>query len=153
MYCSVLLRGATKQIDRPYTYRVPDRFLSEVSRGSLVSVPFGKGDSLRCGVVTGRLDSVDGDESQIKDIDSLISSSPVLTHDQLALIDKISERFNCTRGDVVELMVPSCVVNHKNPLEVFVELVSEETAEEVLKSETLRSVAHINILEYLLAMP
>ena len=150
MYCSVLLRGATKQIDRPYTYRVPDRFLSEVSRGSLVSVPFGKGDSLRCGVVTGRLDSVDGDESQIKDIDSLISSSPVLTHDQLALIDKISERFNCTRGDVVELMVPSCVVNHKNPLEVFVELVSEETAEEVLKSETLRSVAHINILEYLL---
>ena len=151
MYCNVLLRGATKQIDRPYTYRVPDRFLSEISMGSLVMVPFGNGDSLRCGVVTGRLASVECDESQIKDIDSLISSSPVLTHDQLGLIDKISDRFNCTKGDVVELMVPSCVVNHKNPVEVFVELVSMETAEEVLKSESLRSAAQINILEYLLA--
>ena len=43
----------------------------------------------------------------------------------MALIDKISDRFNCTKGDVVELMVPSCVVNHKNPVEVFVELVSK----------------------------
>ena len=51
---------------------------------------------------------------------------PVLNQYQIELIDKISDRFNCTKGDVVELMVPSCVVNHKNPIEVFVELVSEE---------------------------
>ena len=150
MYCGVLIRGATKQIDRLFTYRVPEELTSEVVPGSLVSIPFGKGDSERCAVVTELKDEFDGDESLIKDISSLISGSPVLNSDQLALIDKISDRFNCTRGDVIELMVPSCVVNHKNPIEVFVELVSKETALEVLKSESLRSVAHINILEYLL---
>ena len=150
MYCGVLIRGATKQIDRLFTYRVPEDLKSEVVPGSLVSIPFGKGDSERCAVVIELKDEFDGDESLIKDISSLISGSPVLNSDQLALIDKISDRFNCTRGDVIELMVPSCVVNHKNPIEVFVELVSKETALEVLKSESLRSVAHINILEYLL---
>ena len=150
MFCSVILRGATKQIDRMFTYRVPSELEGTVVPGSLVFIPFGKGDSQRCAVVVEMKDVFDGDDSQVKDISSLIFSSPVLKEDQLALIDKISDRFNCTKGDVVELMVPSCVVNHKNPVEVFVELVSKETAEEVLKSETLRSVAHINILEYLL---
>ena len=150
MYCSVILRGATKQIDRLFTYRIPEELEDRVAEGSLVSIPFGKGDSQRCAVVICIKESFDGDESTVKDISSLVSSSPVLLPDQLALIDKISDRFNCTKGDVVELMVPSCVVNHKNPVEVFVELVSREHAEFILKSETLRSIAHIHILEYLL---
>ena len=150
MFCSVILRGATKQIDRLFTYRVPDELSGTVSAGSLVSIPFGKGDSQRCAVVVELKDTFDGDDSVVKDIASVISGQPVLKPDQLALIDKISDRFNCTKGDVVELMVPSCVVNHKNPTEVFVELISRETAEDVLTSETLRSAAHINILEYLL---
>ena len=151
MYCSVILRGAVRQTDNLYTYRIPEELSGSVVAGSLVNVPFGKGDSERCAVVIGLTDSFDGDESLIKDISSVISGRPVLYPDQIALIDKISERFNCTKGDVVELMVPTCVVNHKNPVEVFAELVSEKTATEVLESETLRSAAHINILEYLLA--
>jgi primosomal protein N' (replication factor Y) len=151
MYCSVILRGAVRQTDNLYTYRVPEELSGSVTAGSLVNVPFGKGDSERCAVVIGLTDSFDGDESLIKYIGSVISGRPVLNPDQIALIDKISERFNCTKGDVVELMVPTCVVNHKNPVEVFAELVSDEKATEVLESETLRSAAHINILEYLLA--
>ncbi|SDX89279.1 replication restart DNA helicase PriA [Ruminococcaceae bacterium YAD3003] len=150
MYCSVILRGAVRQTDKLFTYRVPDELSGTVVAGSLVNVPFGKGDSQRCAVVIDIKDTFDGDESLVKDIGSVISSSPVLKADQLALIDKISDRFNCTKGDVVELMVPSCVVNHKNPVEVFVELVSKENTEFILKSETLRSIAHIHILEYLL---
>ena len=148
MYCSVILRGAVRQTDKLFTYRVPEEMSGAVAAGSLVNVPFGKGDSQRCAVVVELKDTFDGEESQVKDISSVISSLPVLQEDQLALIDKISDRFNCTKGDVVELMVPACVVNHKNPVEVFAELVSREDAEFILKSETLRSIAHIHILEY-----
>lgn len=150
MYCSVILRGAVRQTDNLYTYRVPEDLRSDTYVGSLVSVPFGKGDSVRCGVIVELKDAFEGDEGNLKDIDSLLSSKPVLNDDQIELIDKISDRFNCTKGDVVELMVPSCVVNHKNPVEVFVDLVSKEAAQDVLESEILRAVAHINILEYLL---
>ena len=150
MFCSIIIRGATKQIDRLFTYRIPDELRESVVCGSLVSVPFGNGNSQRVAVVVELKDSFDGDIGVVKDICSVISERPVLNPDQIALIDKISDRFNCTKGDVIELMVPSCVINHKNPLEVFVELVSEELATEVLESEKLKSAAHINILEYLL---
>lgn len=150
MYCSVILRGAIRQTDRLYTYSVPESLAGSVEAGSLVSVPFGKGDAQRCAVVIELKDDFEGDPATIKDIASLMSSSPVMNSDQLALIDLISDRFNCTKGDVIELMVPSCVVNHKEPLEVVVDLVSRDAANEVLDSEKLRSAAHINILEYLL---
>ena len=150
MFCSVILRGAIRQTDNLYTYHVPEDMSADISVGSLVSVPFGKGDSKKTAVVVGFKESFDGVLGGVKDVDSLLSKTPVLNSDQLELIDKISDRFNCTKGDVVELLVPSCVVNHKNPMEIFVELVSKEEAEDVLQSESLRSAAHINILEYLL---
>ena len=124
--------------------------LADISPGSLVSVPFGKGDSKKTAVVVELKESFEGVNGGVKNVDSLLSKTPVLNADQLELIDKISDRFNCTKGDVVELLVPSCVVNHKNPMETFIELVSKEEAEQVLQSESLRSAAHINILEYLL---
>lgn len=150
MFCSVILRGAIRQTDNLYTYHVPEDMLADISPGTLVSVPFGKSDSKKTAVVVELKESFEGVNGGVKDVDSLLSKTPVLNADQLELIDKISDRFNCTKGDVVELLVPSCVVNHKNPMETFVELVSKEEAEQVLQSESLRSAAHINILEYLL---
>ena len=150
MFCSVILRGAIRQTDNLYTYHVPEDMLADISPGTLVSVPFGKSDSKKTAVVVELKESFEGVNGGVKDVDSQLSKTPVLNADQLELIDKISDRFNCTKGDVVELLVPSCVVNHKNPMETFVELVSKEEAEQVLQSESLRSAAHINILEYLL---
>ncbi|MCR5384782.1 MAG: primosomal protein N' [Saccharofermentans sp.] len=150
MYCSVILRGATKQIDRPFTYRIPEELAASVLPGSLVTVPLGLSNSQRYAVVIELDVGFDGDPDIVKDISSVVSGRPVLNPDQIALIDKISDRFNCTKGDVVELMVPSCVINHKNPVEVFVQLVSEQKATEVLESEKLKAISHINILEYLL---
>ena len=73
MYCSVILRGAVRQTDKLFTYRVPDDLSGTVVAGSLVNVPFGKGDSQRCAVVIELKDSFEGDESLIKDIGSVIS--------------------------------------------------------------------------------
>ena len=150
MYCRVVLRSAVRQTDVYYTYRVPEALRADIYPGSLVMVPFGKGNALKVAVIVDLKDTYEFEDKYLKDVASLIYKYPVLNADQLELIEKISERFNCTKGDVVELMVPSCVVNHKNPTEMFVEIVSRQTAEQVLESEKLRSAAHINILEYLL---
>ena len=150
MYCRVILRSAVRQTDVYYTYRVPEALRADTYPGSLVMVPFGKGDALKVALIVELKDTSEVEDKYLKAVASLVFKYPVVNPDQLELIEKISERFNCTKGDVVELMVPSCVVNHKNPTELFVEIVSKETAEQVLESEILRSAAHINILEYLL---
>ena len=112
MFCSVILRGATKQIDRLFTYRVPDELSDTVSAGSLVSIPFGKGDSQRCAVVVELKDTFDGDDSVVKEIASVISGQPVLKPDQLALIDKISDRFNCTKSSLCLQLLMKISLRH-----------------------------------------
>lgn len=150
MYCSVILRGTVRETDRQYTYKIPESLEGKVVPGSFCNVPFGFGNKTRSAVVMSVSENAGEGVKGIKEIRDLIVEYPVLTTDLLSLVDTVSERFNCTKGDVIELMVPTCVENHKVPTEVFVEIVDKGTAEGVLSSGTLRSAVHANILEYLL---
>ena len=150
MYCSVILRGAVRETDRQYTYKIPEGLNGKVFPGSFCNVPFGFGNKTRSAVVISVSEDAGKGIKGIKEIKSLIVDYPVLTKDLLELVDTLSERFNCTKGDIIELMVPSCVEHHKSPTEVFTEITDKETAEAVLSSGTLRSAVHANILEYLL---
>ncbi len=150
MYCSVILRGAVRETDRQYTYKIPEGLNGKVFPGSFCNVPFGFGNKTRSAVVMTVSEDAGKGIKGIKEIKSLIVDYPVLTKDLLELVDTLSERFNCTKGDIIELMVPSCVEHHKSPTEVFTEITDKETAEAVLSSGTLRSAVHANILEYLL---
>lgn len=150
MYCSVILRGAVRETDRQYTYKIPEELNGKVFPGSFCNVPFGFGNKTRSAVVMSVSEDAGKGIKGIKEIKSLIVDYPVLTKDLLELVDTLSERFNCTKGDIIELMVPSCVEHHKSPTEVFTEITDKETAEAVLSSGTLRSAVHANILEYLL---
>ena len=150
MYCSVILRGAVRETDRQYTYKIPEELNGKVFPGSFCNVPFGFGNKTRSAVVMTVSEDAGKGIKGIKEIKSLIVDYPVLTKDLLELVDTLSERFNCTKGDIIELMVPSCVEHHKSPTEVFTEITDKETAEAVLSSGTLRSAVHANILEYLL---
>ena len=148
-YCRVILRGAVRQTDVLYTYQIPADLEGKVTAGCLCKVPFGKGNKLKTALVTGVTD-VNDSKYAVKDIAGLVSDIPVVTEDQLAVIDKISSRYNCTRGEVTELLIPSCVETHKNKSVSFVEIADEEEAKHILEGGYLRSAAHINILEYLL---
>ncbi|MBO4681829.1 MAG: primosomal protein N' [Clostridiales bacterium] len=150
MYCSVILRGTVRETDRQYTYKIPEDFEGKVFPGSFCKVPFGFGNKTRSAVVMSVSSHAGEGIKGIKEIKSLIVDYPVLTDDLLSLVETLSERFNCTKGDVIELMVPSCVENHKCPTEVFVELVDKDTALKVLSMGVLRSAVHVNIIEYLL---
>ena len=148
-YCSVILRGAVKQTDVLYTYRIPESLEGKVTPGCLCNVPFGKGNRLKTALVT-EITEENTSKYAVKDVAGMVSDLPVVTEDQLAIIDKIASRYNCTRGEAAELMIPSCVETHKNQSVTFVEIADKEAAESVLESGSLRSAAHINILEYLL---
>ncbi|MCR4689174.1 MAG: primosomal protein N' [Saccharofermentans sp.] len=148
--CSVLIRGAVRQTDKPFTYLIPEELKGKILPGSFVRIPFGRANKLSSAVVIGTSDQ-DVDTSKTKSVDSLISELPVMNEDQLKLIDMISMRFNCTKGDAIELMVPSCVEQHKDPELTYVKIADANVAEAVLTAGSLRSQAHINILEYLLS--
>ena len=50
-YAEIIIDIAYNKLDRPFTYRVPGRMQEVLQPGSLVMVPFGKGNVLRKGYV------------------------------------------------------------------------------------------------------
>ena len=58
MYCSVILRGAVRETDRQYTYKIPEDLETKVVPGSFCNVPFGFGNKTRTAVVTAQIPPV-----------------------------------------------------------------------------------------------
>ena len=50
-YAEIIIDIAYNKLDRPFTYRVPERMQSVLRPGSLVLVPFGKANVMRKGYV------------------------------------------------------------------------------------------------------
>lgn len=152
--CKVLLRESVRQTDKAYTYKVPEELVDKVVPGSYVNVPFGFGNRKQAALVVSVTDDIsklEFDPTKLKNIDSLLDLYPVMNRDQLALIDVLKSRLLCTSGEVISMMVPSAVGTVAKAKASFVDLNSKEEAEAALMSGKLRSIAHINMLEYLLA--
>lgn len=152
--CKVLLRECVRQTDKAYTYKIPGDLEGKIVEGSYVKVPFGFGNRKQIALVISINDgsSVTGfDTGKLKAVDSLLDLYPVMNKDQLALIEPLRQRLLCTSGDVITMMIPSAVGTVARAKATFADLRSKELAEEALNSGKLRSVAHITVLEYLLA--
>ena len=67
-YAEVIIDIAYNKLDHPFTYRIPDALAADVQPGSLVVVPFGRGNTKRRGYVVDLKDEADLPDEQIKDI-------------------------------------------------------------------------------------
>ena len=149
----VLLRGAIRPTDRYYSYLIPEHLDGCVVKGSFVRVPFGNGNKTKNGIVTSVMPAGESDEAlsgKLKMIQELIDDHPVMTDEQLGLIEPLARRFNSTKSDIVELFVPSFIESHKARTCDYISITDRARAEEALADNKLRSVNHIRVLEYLL---
>ena len=145
----VILRDSIKQLDRPFSYLIPDE-MGEIGAGFAVRVPFGNAKRLKDALVIEVYDETDEKVlSKLKPVDSIVTGRPVLNADQLAILDRVASRFNCTKGQAIALFVPSFVSSYKDPTVTMISLVDRDDALEIVKSGSLRSYNHIRIIEYL----
>ena len=70
-YAQVILDISARGLDRPFTYRIPDALADTLRAGSIVMVPFGAGNVLRKGYVTGFTDRTAVAPEKIKEIDDI----------------------------------------------------------------------------------
>ena len=145
----VILRDSVRQTDKLFTYKIPDELRDKIREGQYVLVPFGFGNRMKTAVVYSVQDTDPG-KMRLKNIFDILDDIPVMTGEQLALVQPLSSRLLCTMGDVVALMVPSVVGKASLPQLTYVSLMSDDDAREAIESGSLRSITHIHILEYLL---
>ena len=70
-FAEVIIDIAYNKLDRPFTYKVPDRMQKTLQTGSLVLVPFGKGDVMRKGFCIALKDDCELPSDKVKEIAEL----------------------------------------------------------------------------------
>ena len=100
---AVAVDKATPQFDREYSYLVPDSLPVQV--GCRVTVPFGRGNRRRLGLVLSLSESED--TARLKKIASLVDRQPLIGEEQLGLMRWLREHTFCSWFDAVRVLIPA----------------------------------------------
>ncbi|MFY9534386.1 primosomal protein N' [Clostridium sp.] len=107
MYAEIILNSEAIEIDRPFTYKVPLDMEEKVKVGQIVKVPFG----VRSKPVEGFILDLKAEEEmkvsfKMKNILSVENEEPVITEDDLKLINFLREEYLCKYIDAIRLLIP-----------------------------------------------
>ncbi len=139
-YAEIILDTATRQLDRPFTYHIPEELRGMVRVGSAVVVPFS--NSRKIGYVLNFCDKPQLEK--IKDIYRVISEPPFFGQEMAQLCHWIAERYMVPLSQAFRLVMPP---GRSQSLLENIKL--KESDEERLRKITARSPLAKEIIELL----
>ena len=105
-YADIIIDISHEKVDRPFQYRIPTRLAEEITAGTCVTVPFGKGNSLRTGYVVGMGNTVEYDPSRIKEIAGIAPGSMSVQSQLIRLAWWMRERYGATMNQTLKTVLP-----------------------------------------------
>ena len=106
-YAEILMEFATTQeIDRTFTYKIPEHLISVMEIGMRVFVPFGRGNKRQEGYVIAFKDTTQVPYNKIKQISSIIDEFSAISPEMLELAFYMQKRYNCTLAAAIDVMLP-----------------------------------------------
>ena len=105
LYAEVIINSEVLEIDRPFTYKVPEEFNNEIKIGQIVKVPFGKGNKTSEGFIL-NLKNDDNIKFKTKNIAAILVKDPVIDEDDINLIEFLREKTLCKYIDAFRLLIP-----------------------------------------------
>ena len=146
-YAEVIINISHENVDRPYTYLVPDALRDEVETGCPVNVPFGKGDTLRKGYVVDFKDTTEIPESKLKAIDSVIKKELSLSDSRIRLAVWIKKNYGGTLIAALKTVLPVKQKVSVRTTKLIRRMITEEETDRLI-SETLltRKAARLRLL-------
>lgn len=101
---SVAVDNNVFKTDKPYHYFLPEHLTEIAKVGMRVTVPFGKGNVKKTGLILGFEEAPLG--TKCKFVDSLLDEKPVLTEKMLKLAAFIREQTFCTYYNAIRVLLP-----------------------------------------------
>ncbi|MBO4864544.1 MAG: primosomal protein N' [Eubacterium sp.] len=105
-YADIIIDISQSNLDRPFSYRVPERLQGTVGVGSVVEVPFGKGNSKRTGYVIALKDEASIEEEKIKDILAAPEKNLSVESKLIKLAEWMKQRYGCTMINALKTVMP-----------------------------------------------
>ncbi|MBR3161711.1 MAG: primosomal protein N' [Bacilli bacterium] len=107
MYASVIVEIGIKNIDRTFTYHIPEQLQGKIKVGARVIVEFGK--QLLEGFVLDITDNIDNNNFEIKEIKELVDIEPILNKEMLILGEYLSKYTLCSKISAFQVMLPKAL--------------------------------------------
>ncbi|MBM7868923.1 primosomal protein N' (replication factor Y) [Clostridium pascui] len=107
-YAGVIINSTSIQLDKVFTYKIPDNLIEKAVVGSRVYVPFGLGNKKIDGFIMEIYKEIE-DIKNIKEIVKVDTAFPLLTPEYLTLIQKMREKYLSTHMEVIRALFPSAL--------------------------------------------
>lgn len=151
MYADIIVDLSLQQLDRPFQYRIPKELEDEISVGTMVNIPFGKGNRILKGYVTDIVEKPSFPVEKIKSIDSVIHGKNGPVERQIELAYWMKKTYGSTMNQALKTVIP--VKDKIKPvIKKSVSLnVPQDEAQKLLESFNGNQKAKYRLLEALIS--
>lgn len=119
-YAGVIINSNSIQLDRLFTYEIPENLIEKIKIGNRVLVPFGLGNKKVDGFVIELYHDAENIK-RMKKIYSIFNEFPLLTQENLILIEQMKEKYLSTYMECIKTIIPSTLFKGmKNKKEVLI---------------------------------
>ncbi len=101
----IAIDGIAGSIDKRYTYLIPDELVESAKAGCRVTVPFGKGNLKKQGMIMS-VSSAEVD-TRVKSIIAVTDNEPILSDEMLKMCEWLKDNTFCTYFDAINTMLPT----------------------------------------------
>ena len=107
MYADVCIDVSIEKLDKPFSYRIPERLSGIICVGSRVRIPFGAGNTEKKGYVTAIKDEVSYDPDKVKDIIGLVEGSMGAEDRSFEIAGFIKNTYGGTLSQALKAVIPA----------------------------------------------
>ena len=105
-FADIIIDISHENLDRTYQYAIPAEFLAQAVIGSLVVVPFGKGNRQINGYIVALSDQPKLNLASIKPLTRVVTEAPVIESHLIYLAYWMKEVFGGTMNDALKTVIP-----------------------------------------------
>ena len=105
-YARIIIDISHEKVDRTFDYRIPDSMGTDISVGTRVLVPFGKGNTMRKGYVVGITSQADYDPEKIKDVAGVVTDGVSAESLLISLAWWLKGQYGSTMNQALKTVLP-----------------------------------------------
>ncbi|MCR5655920.1 MAG: primosomal protein N' [Butyrivibrio sp.] len=153
-FANIIIDISHEKVDRPFQYIIPERLKDRIRPGNCVSIPFGKGNTVRQGYVIGITDRPEFDPAKTKEILDITEGEMSAEGIMVQLAAWMRESYGSTMINALRTVIP---VRKKSKTLVhrYIRLMMDETEARAFYENCVKKhqVARGRLLEALLENP
>ena len=150
MFADIIVDITHEKLDRVFAYRIPEALKDDVMVGSMVDIPFGNGNRVTTGYVVDIKETVDFDETRIKDIIGLTKKTIPIHSTLINIAWFIRNTYGSTMNQALKTVIPvKYEVNQKVNKTLKLIIAAQKVQEYVVLFEKKRAVSKLRLLNEL----